>query len=88
MRGLPLPPCWVLVASAIISSIAPKAFGAHSSFNVTAVESLEQWQRVALQSPARAGSRVTIIIQTEGPRMTGLIRISRRASVELRYRSR
>lgn len=51
------------------------AFGAHSSFGMTAVESLEQWQRIALQSPPRAASQVTILIQTEGPRMTGLIRV-------------
>ena len=72
IRQLFLAFCAALV---IAYSTVTNASTTRASSEASTIETSAKWQRVELQSTPTAASQVTILIQTAGPRMVGLIRI-------------
>jgi hypothetical protein len=68
-------PCLSLLLGGIVASAVADAATPSASVGGSAVETSEQWQTVELQSSPRGAAQVEVLIQTDGPRMTGLIRI-------------
>ena len=73
-RRISIVPHLALLAIGIASAVADAATS-RASPDRAAVDVSEQWQKIDLQSPLRAASEVELLIQTDGPRITGLIRI-------------
>jgi hypothetical protein len=59
---------------AVASSGGASAATTDTPFDTTTSKPLGHWQRIELQ-PASRASQVAVLIQTDGPRMIGLIRI-------------
>jgi hypothetical protein len=73
LRDSPMLRFLIFACYAIPAVTATDASTLRSPIGTASIRFAEQWQGVELQSTPRAASQVTILIQTDGPRMIGLI---------------